>query len=125
MPVDIPLDKITEKWDPFKDCPWCCIPFTKEMVRKARVRRTPVANDTWHWEPHAGRIKYLAKHGWSDPIEIDVGIPPLHCYVDWPIQDGNHRLAAAMLRGDKTISVSVTGSLDYARALFGVDCENR
>jgi hypothetical protein len=35
-------------------------------------------------------------HGWTDAIEVDVGVPALRCHVDWPVQEGNHRLAAAI-----------------------------
>lgn len=70
---------------------------------------------------HAGRIAYLIQHPAPDPILIDVGVPGWG-RVDWIILDGNHRVAAAMLRGDKQIAASVMGSLEYAHALFGVNC---
>ena len=37
--------------------------------------------------------------------------------------DGNHRLAAASLRGDPSILAIVSGDLDYALELFGVECQ--
>lgn len=52
---------------------------------------------------------------------MDVGVPSLHCYVDWPVMDGNHRLAAAIYRKDATILACVGGDIDYALELFGVD----
>lgn len=71
-------------------------------------------------ELHAGRIAYFVEHGWKDAIGIDVGVPSLGCHVRWPVQDGNHRLAAAIYRGDKTILADVDGSVDYAAELLGV-----
>jgi hypothetical protein len=67
------------------------------------------------------RIAYLVVNGWDDAIEIDVGVPSLLCHVDWIVLDGNHRLAAAIYRGDTMISASVGGCIGYAMELFGVD----
>ncbi|EVT82546.1 hypothetical protein Z046_32460 [Pseudomonas aeruginosa VRFPA09] len=39
------------------------------------------------------------------------------------VTDGNHRLAAAIFRGDATIPALVDGELEHAFELFGVDCE--
>ncbi len=35
----------------------------------------------------------------------------------------NHRVAAAIIRGDALISAHVSGSIDYAKELLGVDVE--
>ncbi|KSQ21817.1 hypothetical protein APB26_32740 [Pseudomonas aeruginosa] len=60
----------------------------------------------------------------TDPIAIDVGVPVLGYWgPSWMITDGNHRLAAAIYRGDTTISALVDGQMDHAFELFGVDCE--
>jgi hypothetical protein len=125
VPVRLPLVKVTARWNPLTDCPWNCVPFTLADIRrfKPRMQSLPVEDDAFDWRPHAGRIRYLAKHGWKDPIQLDAGIPSLNCYVDWPIQDGNHRLAAAILRGDDGILAQVAGDLEYALELFGVDCQ--
>ncbi len=70
---------------------------------------------------HVGRIRYLARHGWSDPIELDVGVPCLgYDGPQWPVTDGNHRLWAAALRGDVSITVDVAGQADHAAMLLGV-----
>lgn len=58
---------------------------------------------------HVGRIAYLVKHPATDPISIDVGIPSLGMTVAWQIDDGNHRLSAAIVRGDKTILAVFSG----------------
>lgn len=72
-------------------------------------------------ELHAGRIAYFVTHGWEDPISVDVGVPSLGCNVRWPVQDGNHRLAAAIYRNDDAILADVDGSVAYAAELFGVE----
>lgn len=73
-------------------------------------------------DDHAGRIAYLIENEAEDAIEIDVGVPAMGCHVGWLIQDGNHRLAAAIIARRETIKANVTGQLDYANHLFGVDC---
>lgn len=73
----------------------------------------------WTVEDHIARIAYLARTGWSEPIDLDVGIPEMSCWVDWPITDGNHRFAAAIVRGDQHILSSIAGSCSYIRELFG------
>ena len=65
------------------------------------------------------RIAHLAVHGWprsaedEQPVTIDVGIGDY--FPHWPIVDGNHRIAAAAIRGDTHIEVRVAG--DYDRAV--------
>lgn len=68
------------------------------------------------------RIAYLVEHGWPPaqedphPITVDVG---LWGYVpDWPILDGNHRVAAAVIRGDEFIDVAVQGDWYLAVSLL-------
>jgi hypothetical protein len=57
----------------------------------------------------------------SDAIEVDVGCPVLgYGGPKWPVTDGNHRLAAAIVRNDAFISVDVAGQLDHAASLLGV-----
>jgi hypothetical protein len=70
---------------------------------------------------HIRRIAYLAFHGWSDPIEIDVGCPCLGFYTDWLILDGNHRFFAAVVRKDKLILSTIAGELGYAEELLGIE----
>ena len=74
----------------------------------------------WMLSRHAKRVAFLAAHGWSDPVQIDVGVPHLLCHVGWPLIDGNHRLAAAIVRGDEFIASDVSGSCSHAFELLGV-----
>ena len=66
---------------------------------------------------HAARIAYLVLNPDNNPIEIDVGIPSIG-YYDMNLVDGNHRLAAAIYRKDKTIMVNWTGEEGYFKHLF-------
>lgn len=146
MPIQIPVDKIREISDPFENPPW--EPFFNEdevdgtlaihttvnfsdittALRDNDLAEIPYQlldkhNIADSMEYHIARIAYLVKHDTSasDAIGLDVGIPALGCHVTWCILDGNHRLAAAIYRGDKTIYATVDGDLNYARELFGVD----
>lgn len=128
MPVSIPIRRLAKVCNPLSVNPWSCIPFgKKEIAKSLRVGEfvsysKPVPDDTFNCWPHANRIAYLIRKGWSDAIEIDVGIPSLGYSPEWMIIDGNHRLAAAIYRKDKSILATVGGCLDYALKLFGVDC---
>lgn len=133
MPVQIPVKTLIKLgYNPFSNCPWGC-KVTKANVTAALKanRLVAIPDETWaadsirHGKPspvyHEERIAYLVKNGWNDPIQIDVGIPSMNCHVDWMVIDGNHRVAAAIMRGDTTISAQVGGSIDYAQELFGMD----
>ena len=72
---------------------------------------------------NARRIAYLIVYGWNDWINFDVGVPSLGCYVDWIVIDGNHRLAAAIYKGDEAIRVSIDGCLEHASHLFQIEIE--
>jgi hypothetical protein len=61
---------------------------------------------------HMRRIAWFVVNGWRDPIEIDFGVPCFGYEPTWPIIDGNHRLAAAILREDHSIVASCSGQVD-------------
>lgn len=126
MPVLLPTAKVLALCNPLRTSPWDAGRVTKKLVRECLKHRwlcpSPVGHDATA-EMHAGRIAFLVENGWQDPIEIDVGIPSMRCYVDWPVLDGNHRLAAASLRSDSDILAVVGGDLDFALDLFCVECQ--
>src|SRR6185503_7928435 len=135
MPVLLPVAKVRELCDPIASNPWGTIPFTAQdvmdFVRRGELRDTPVEYgglgypEPWDWREEAKRVAYFVVHGWSDPIHLDIGVLVLGYAPEWPVLDGNHRLAAAIVRQDETILAAVSGQLDRARELFGVDCEER
>jgi hypothetical protein len=127
----IPVAKILEqiddpfgRWDVFS-------PVTQEMVMEAVLngsftqaiesyshgKERRVQSAMWH----ARRIAWFMKNGWDAPIDIDVGIPSMG-YYPYILVDGHHRLCAAIMTGEAVIKAQVSGAIDYAFDLFGVDC---
>ncbi len=124
----VSVPRLVALCDPFEAPPWEGVArLTVEGVREAirdsffQPQEYSVATrpKAWSVEQHIARIAYLAAHGWEEPIEVDVGVPSLRCYVNWPVTDGNHRLAAAVVREDKFILSSVGGCCATMRQLFG------
>lgn len=107
--------------DPFENPPWDGVAgLTLDGVRQAMQEGFVLAQaysgerrrTEWSTEDHIARIAYLAQEGWDKPIDVDVGVPSLGCHVEWPVIDGNHRLAAAIVRGDEYILAKVSGCSD-------------
>lgn len=87
----------------------------------AMLAETPVVDEfleerdrggpEWHW----GRIRYFLENPTDDPIGIDNHAS--YGYFGPPMMyDGHHRMIAAILRGDKTITAWYSGTvstLDY------------
>jgi len=121
MPVSIPVRRIARLFNPLRKSPWedggVSRTAVTAAIREQRLVSEPGSKD------HAGPIAWMVLNPDATPIEIDVGVPHLGCFVAWPITDGNHRLAAAIYRKDRRISADVAGDLEYARMLFGVDCQ--
>lgn len=122
------VERLRALCDPFADPPWAGVAgMTVEGIRLAVRDRffqpipfsSKAKPPVWRVEDHIARIAYLVVQGWDDPIEIDVGVPALNCWVDWPVTDGNHRLAAAIVRGDEVIRADLTGSCEHMVELFG------
>lgn len=88
-------------------CPWKR--QTKAMLKANR-------------EVHIQKIAWFVRHGFEQPIVIDVGVPSLRCHVDHMVQDGNHRFAAAVFKLetmgiDALIPLAICGSESYAQEL--------
>lgn len=125
MSVKIPVSAIAKLCNPFSadKHPWSK-PITKEDVAKAiqenRLVSTPLISED---DDHAGRIAYLVLNEDTDAIQIDVGTPSIGYHgPHWPIIHGNHQLAAAIYAGREMIEGSVSGSVEHACTLFGIDC---
>lgn len=67
---------------------------------------------------NAARIAWFVTHGWKDAISVDVGVPSLGFFPSWLIEDGNHRFAAAVYRGDNLILAEISGETAYGRRLL-------
>jgi hypothetical protein len=124
----VSVPRLSMVCNPFVEPPWEEVAgLTVVGVRQAmndgfhELQPYSAGTRSKHWtvEDHIARIAYLAITGWTDPIEVDVGIPHMNCWVDWPVTDGNHRLAAAIARGDEFILASVAGCCSYMREVLG------
>lgn len=125
MSVKLPVRRLVAHCDPFSN-PWTEEPLSPKDVQSALAEGRLLAEafgilSEWGARQHAERIAYLVVHGWDEPIEVDVGIPAFGCFPPWFVDDGNHRLAAAVVAGHEFIEASVAGDIDYAMELFGVD----
>lgn len=114
------IKALTKLCNPFKGCCWEGLdrPITSNEIRAALAAPIPPsAGAAKTREQHAARIAWFVLNGWNDPIEVDIGIPSLGCYVRWPVTDGNHRFAAAIFRHDKTIAGSFGGDLNLGEEI--------
>ena len=116
--VNVSVVKLAERCNPFESHCWCDLksPITRDEVQHCIDDQTYLIPNPDPDSIVSGRqnhmrlIAWFVEHGWVDPIGVDVGIPGL-CHVNWLIQDGNHRFAAAIFRGDITIAAGMQGSV--------------
>lgn len=127
--LSIPLAALLEYCDPTLDDPWGCGRIHSEDVLNevgyTRQRAKPLDYDDEvysSYEYNIERIAYFVEHGWesagsdAEPITVDIGLAgytPFHLLVD-----GNHRVAAAKIRGDETITIELIGDVSKAEAVF-------
>lgn len=117
-PIKISLDKLTQVWNPFYGCIWVKIdsPITKEEIANAIRKQQFITPDVpkpkdaiWDIsskEQHIQRIAWFVCNFSDDyPIEIDFGIPG---YCNLQVDDGNHRLAAAIY-SEKEFILAICG----------------
>ena len=127
MSVCIPLDRLMALCNPLQDTPWPCGEVGAERIAQCLAEQdyeqAPVPLDA-DADRHAARIAWMIVQGWQDPIAIDVGVPEMGAGVEWPVVDGNHRLGAAIWRGDTHILAELSGSIPYLPELFSLtSCE--
>jgi len=127
--ISIPLAALLEYCDPTLDDPWGCGRIDPEDVllqvdyTRQRAKTIDYDDEVYRsYEYNIDRIAYFVKNGWEsagsdrEPVTVDIGLAgytPLHLLVD-----GNHRVAAAKIRGDETITVEVIGDVTKAEAVF-------
>lgn len=108
------------KFSPLGKNLWGCGVVTSDMVHAALEanRLNPncyseaifnLSRRSWSPEDHAERIAYLIVNESEVPIHVDVGLEN-PTGIRHPIIDGNHRLSAAILRGDEVILAYVSGA---------------
>ena len=130
--TQLPVSSLLE-WGPFKNHIWSEFkrPITLrevyECIKESDFESQPydLARVSWRRRDHIRRVAYFVVNPPDEPIAIDVGVPSLGCYVNWPVTDGHHRLGAAIYRGDEFIQVDLSGDLGYASELFGLNIGER
>ena len=79
-------------------------------IRKGNFNELPSHSVVESISYHAKRIAFLTrKDSWYDPVVVD---SDAHLSNDHPFIDGNHRLYAAIIRGDKNIKVNFVGNTE-------------
>lgn len=125
----IPLAAVVQHVDPVRSPPWVGLedhPLDVQRIRAflaaGDVEPVPFEWTTWErmaaeWPPdrHLRRIAYLMALSALDPIEIEL--------LDYGINisDGHHRLAACIIDGRPTIDAGISGFLDNAGAVLGIE----
>ena len=98
---------LSELPNPLASPPWTdCAPIEVSEVEAigAELRLSPefASRGSCSRAEHIRRIAWFVAHSDSKPITV------LRSWaVKWPVKDGNHRLAAAIIRGDKEIEVNI------------------
>lgn len=126
----IPIDRLLEITDPISEPPWHDGPdVSREGVLSAisdgRFEQRPYSCDLlsvcrreWNSRRHEERIAWLVLNPPADPIEIEID---QYCGVG--IDDGMHRLFAAVVREDRAAFIQLGGYVDYASETIGVVCD--
>jgi hypothetical protein len=109
-------------YNPMRNDPWACGEIDEFdvfscMGSGSSAGRLPAgltAEDSSSIEYNIARIAWLAKNGWDDNDEpITVEMYPKSRHEWYPIVDGNHRLAAAIVLKLETIRITPDGDIDY------------
>lgn len=114
LTVTVPVDAIKERYNPFEWEVWdieypISITEVDRAIASKHLESLPFSKWTFGDDrnQHASRIAYLVVNGWDDPIDIEVDE-----YGGVLVLDGNHRLAAAIYRGDPHIAAILGGFID-------------
>ena len=72
---------------------------------------------------HIKRIAWFVVHGVESPISIYICpfLKESNGSYPWIVSDGNHRLAASIVRGDEIIKSNIRGDIDNAEKLLHLD----
>jgi hypothetical protein len=120
-PHPVSVSRLKAKNDPFDTLVWwkdLDTPLTIEEVTEVVEQGCLQAPDSTKYneetrcsrKKHIERVAWLVVHGWDRPIHIDVGVAGFSDPT-WLVGDGNHRLAAAIVREDDYIEALVSGSI--------------
>ncbi|MFF0822503.1 hypothetical protein ACFYUR_19240 [Micromonospora haikouensis] len=123
VPVDLDAFLDLIPFDPYRNPPWRgCRPLDRQAVNACRASnpgRRDWADSSHPTRTHTARVAWLTRN-WandgSDPIEVEV-------FNGVTVNDGWHRIAAAIARDDHTVYVEVSGLLAEAQA-YGFPVED-
>lgn len=91
-----------------------CDTPTWSQIAFGQAKITPQENRA----RHIRKIAYFVLNPINDPIDIDVGFQAMGCLPpSHMVQDGNHRLAAAIIKGETTVCARVNGGVEDARQM--------
>jgi hypothetical protein len=68
-------------------------------------------------QKHIERIAWLVVNGWNQPLNMDVGVVGMALEPTWFVTDGNHRFAAAIVRGDDFVYAYIQGDMGRLQEL--------
>ncbi|MEK6832701.1 MAG: hypothetical protein AABY32_01525 [Nanoarchaeota archaeon] len=128
-PIDLIISRILEVWNPFD------ILMSKNLeevkidvlhyIKNKDFQRKYLENIFGLNENYIRdlnydirRIAWFVYNGWEDAVDIDVGINGFD--TRFICHDGNHRLCAAIIKGDKTIKAKVSGGCDIISYYCGL-----
>lgn len=127
---EVPLSRLANSFDPFLCSPWhdgegVSFEGVTAALEEGRFEYGPysavvsVHENNWGARRHEARIAYLVVHKSDEPIEVQFSTPDGDSIS---IDDGHHRLAAAIYRKDPAILVELGGYLCAAVRGLGVIC---
>lgn len=124
----VPTVRLSKDFDPFVDPPWhdgqgVSREGVASAIRDGRLGTKPysvsVFAPDWTKEMHEERIAWLVVNPTLDPLEIEFSAAD---YLEMSIDDGNHRLAAAIYRGDELVPIQIGGFCIHCVEGLGVIC---
>jgi hypothetical protein len=113
MATKLSVKELSQIWNPIEENVWDYKkPITRWEVRR-EIRLSHFVSNSysddfdgeWTRIKHIRRIAWLVVNGWKDPIRIRY-LKHLGIHV----HDGNHRLAASLIRKDSYIMANVLGN---------------
>lgn len=126
----VPLSRISSSHDPYTHSPWAdgggiTKAGVEAAIRENRYETKSYSNEdigtVWTTKQHEERIAFLVIHPSSKPIAVEF---PYRDQESFKIEDGNHRLAAAIFRGDDNIAIQLGGFLNNSVKAIGVICRD-
>lgn len=129
----VSVARVVELFNPLEAWPELHEPIGKEEVMACLERGEEALSHTPSWTElalgkvvldesevrrrHVAKIAYFVRHDIQQPIGLEVGIPSKGYFTDGLVDDGNHRLAGAWIRGLETISAQISGEIAQAKKL--------